>query len=340
MTKHNGEIKKMKVWQKILIAAVLATIVVIAGTIAYYSFLPTPELRISSTTSLWDTGLLTEIKSQYEATHKVDISILPQGTGLALASAAAGDADIVLVHSPSSEYPYLANSTLVLRKIIAWNYFTMVGPDSDPAAITGKNSTEALKSIAAYGRSQTAGTTVWVSRNDASGTFSKEQSLWKSAGFNWTQISKESWYVSTGQGMGATLVVTDQKNAYTLSDLGTYLQYSRSGAVSSSFKALIQDPDYSLLNVYSIYAVNPQKISNVSFNEAVSFIKWIVSDTGQQVITNYGTANYSQSLFTGAVQPLKDNAPQPDVGWIQKYAFFNGTECPAEYRDDHPELYP
>jgi tungstate transport system substrate-binding protein len=139
--------------------------------------------------------------------------------------------------------------------------------------------------------------------------------------------------------MGATLVVTDQKNAYTLSDLGTYLQYSRSSAVSSSSVALIKDPDYSLLNVYSIYAVNPQKISNVSFNEAINFIKWIVSDTGQQVITNYGTANYSQSLFNGAVQPLKDNAPQPDVSWIQKYAFFNGTECPAEYRDDHPELY-
>lgn len=328
----------MKAWQKILMVAVLATIVVVAGTITYYNLLPTPELRISSTTSLWDTGLLTEIKSKYEATHKVDISILPQGTGLALASAAAGDADIVLVHSPSAEYPYLANGTLFLRKIIAWNYFTIVGPVLDPAAVTGKNSTEALKSIAAYGN-QTAGTTVWVSRNDASGTFSKEQSLWKAAGFNWTEISKESWYVSTGQGMGATLVVTDQQNAYTLSDLGTYLQYSRSGAVSSSLAALIKDPDYSLLNVYSIYAVNPQKISNVSFNEAINFIKWIVSDAGQQVINNYGTANYSQSLFKGAVQPLKDNAPQPDVSWIQKYAFFNSTECPAEYRDDHPELY-
>ncbi len=329
----------MKAWQKILIAAVIATVVVSAGNVAYYELLPTPELRISTTTSLYDTGLLTEIKTQYEASHKVDISILSQGTGLALASAAAGDADIVLVHAPSTELPFLTNGTLVCRKIVAWNYFAMIGPSGDPAGITGKNATEALKSIAAYGRSQPEGTAAWVSRNDASGTFSKEQSLWKAAGFNWTEISKESWYVSTGQGMGATLVVTDQKNAYTLSDLGTYLQYSGSGAVSSSQKALIQGPDYSLLNVYSVYAVNPQKVSNVTFNVAIEFIKWLVSDTGQSVISNYKKADYGQSLFSGAVQPLKTGSPQPDVSWIQQYAFFNGTECPTQFQDDHPELY-
>ena len=330
----------MKAWKTILIVAVIATIVVIAGTFAYFNSLPIPELRISSTTSLWDTGLLTEIKNQYEATHRVDMAILHQGTGLALASAAAGDADIVFVHAPTSELPFLTNSTLVCRKIIAWNYFTIIGPNSDPASITGKNATEALKSIAAYGRSQASGANVWISRNDASGTFTKEQNLWKAAGFNWTTISKESWYASTGQGMGATLVVTDQKNAYTLSDLGTYLQFSRSGSVSSSQIALIQGSDYQLLNVYSVYAVNPQKISNVSYNEAITFIKWLISDAGQQVISNYGTANYSQNLFSGAVQPLKTGSPQPDVQWIQQYAFFNGTECPTQYQDDHPELYP
>ena len=329
----------MKAWQTILIVAVIATIIVVAGTFAYYNSLPTPNLRISSTTSLWDTGLLTEIKNQYESDHKVDISILSQGTGIALASASAGDADVVLVHAPSSEYPYLANETLVCRKIIAWNYFTIVGPSSDPAQITGKNATEALKSIVAYANSQTSQATIWVSRNDASGTFSKEQSLWKSAGFNWTQISKEPWYSSTGQGMGATLVITDQKNAYTVSDLGTYLQFFESGAVSTSQVQLVE-ADYSLLNVYSVYAVNPQKISNTSFNEAIDFIKWLVSDTGQQVISNYGTANYTDPLFSGAVQPLITGNPQPDVDWIKQYAYFNGTECPPQFRDDHPELYP
>jgi len=326
----------MKTWQKMLIVAIIATITVIAGTLAYLYFSPTPRLMVSTTTSLYDTGLLDAIKTQYEATHKVHIYFSAQGTGVALANAAAGQADLVLVHAPSSEYPYLVNGVLVCRKIIAWNYFTIVGPSSDPAKITGKNATEALKSILAYGRNQT-GTIVWVSRNDGSGTYSKEVSLWKLAGFsNWTTISKESWFTSTGQGMGATLQVTDQKNAYTLSDLGTYLKFYESGAISLA--ALIEGPDYSLLNVYSVYAVNPQKVSNSSFSQAIAFIEWLVSDSGQQVINSYG--NYSQPLFYGAVQPLKNNSPQPDVSWMKQYAFFDGTECPTQYQAGQNQLYP
>jgi len=243
----------------------------------------------------------------------------------------------VLVHSPSQELPFLTNGYGVCRRIIAWNYFTMVGPSSDPAKITGENATQALKSILAYGRNQTGGTIVWVSRADGSGTFTKEQSLWTSAGYNQTTISTESWYANTGSGMADTLNVANQKNAYTLSDLGTHLKLSQGGIIS--LKSLISGGK-SLLNVYSVMAVNPQKISNVSFNEAIDFIKWLVSDAGQLVISDYGKTNYSQSLFYGAVQPLKDNSPQPDVSWIQSYAFFNDTECPIQYRDDHPELYP
>jgi tungstate transport system substrate-binding protein len=324
----------MKTWQKTLMAAVVATVIVIAGTLAYLYFSPTPRLIISTTTSLYDTGLLDAIKANYTATHKVDIYFSAQGTGVALANAAAGEADLVLVHAPSSEYPYLANGTLVCRKIIAWNYFTIVGPSSDPAKITGKNATEALKSIRAYGNQ--TGTIVWVSRNDASGTYTKEVSLWKSAGYNWTTTSKESWFTSTGQGMGATLQVTDQKNAYTLSDLGTYLKFYESGTISLA--ALVKGPDYSLLNVYSVYAVNPQKVSNASFSQAVAFIEWLISDSGQQVINSYG--NYSQPLFYGAVQPLKNNSPQPDVSWIKQYAFFNGTECPTQSIAGQYQLYP
>ena len=336
----NITVKSMQSWQKILIVAVVATIIVIAGTLAYLYFSPTPRLIISTTSSLYDTGLLDAIKAQYGATHKVDIYFSAQGTGVALANAAAGQADLVLVHAPSSEYPYLANGTLVCRKIIAWNYFTIIGPSSDPANITGKNATEALKSILAYGRSQT-GTIVWVSRNDASGTYTKEVSLWKSAGFsNWTTISKETWFTSTGQTMGPTLQVADGvnngKGAYTLSDLGTYLKFYDSGAIS--LVALVKGPDYSLLNVYSVYAVNPQKVSNASFSQAIAFIKWLVSDSGQQVINSYG--NYSQPLFYGAVQPLRNNSPQPDVSWIKQYAFFNGTECPTQYQAGQNQLYP
>jgi tungstate transport system substrate-binding protein len=246
----------------------------------------------------------------------------------------------VLVHAPSQEQTFLVNSYGVCRKIIAYNFFTIVGPISDPAKITGENATEALKSILAYGRNQTGQTIVWVSRGDNSGTFSKEQSLWTGADYNQTKISSESWYASTGSGMANTLNVANQKTAYTLSDLGTYLELSQGS--TTSLKSLVSG-GYSLLNVYSVMAVNPTKIANVSFNDAIDFIKWLVSDKpgeGQQVIENYGKGNYSQNLFYGAIEPLKDNNPQQIVQWIQKYAFFNGTECPMQYRDDHPELYP
>jgi tungstate transport system substrate-binding protein len=325
----------LKAWQKILIVAVLATIIVIAGTIVYFGYFARRRLRISTTTSLFDTGLLDEVKAQYEATHSVDINIISAGTGIALAQASAGDADIVLVHSPSQELTFLENGYGVCRRIIAYNYFTIVGPSADPAGITGENATEALKSILAYGREHTD-QTIWVSRGDNSGTFSKETSLWTSAGYNQTEISSESWYATTGTGMANTLNVANQKEAYTLSDIGTYLSLYEPGTIQ--LKSIVSGGK-SLLNVYSVMAVNPEKVSNVSFNDAIDFIKWLVSDTGQQVIDNYGVADYSQHLFYGAVQALKNNSPQPDVSWIQSYAYFNGTECPTQWRDGHPELY-
>ena len=137
--------------------------------------------------------------------------------------------------------------------------------------------------------------------------------------------------------MADTLNVANQKSAYTLSDLGTYLKLSKDGTIS--LKSIISGGK-SLLNVYSAMAVNPTKVSKVSFSDAIDLIEWLVSDKGQLVISNYGATDYGQSLFHGAVQPLKDESPQPDVSWIRSYAFFNGTECPTQYRDDHPELYP
>ncbi len=325
----------MKAWQKILTAAILATIIVIAGTLVYFNFFARRSLRISTTTSLFDTGLLDEVTKQYEATHAVDLSIISAGTGIALQQAQAGDADIVLVHSPSQELTFLTNGYGVCRRIIAYNYFTIVGPTEDPAGITGKNATEALKSILSYGREH-ADQTAWVSRGDNSGTFTKEQSLWTSAGYNQTTISAEAWYATTGSGMAYTLNVANQKDSYTLSDMGTYLSLSKPGTIS--LEAIVNGGK-SLLNVYSVMAVNPAKVSNVSFSDAIDFIKWLVSDTGQQVLNNYGVSNYSQQLFNGAVQPLKSGTPQPDVSWIQSYAYFNGTECPTQWGDDHPELY-
>ena len=335
----------MKIWQKMLTVAALATIIIVAGTIVYFNYFTRRRVFISTTTSLYDTGLLDEIERDYEATHNVDINILAVGTGIAIQHAQNGDADIVLVHSPSVEKTFLQDGYGLNRKIIAYNFFTIAGPENDPAGIAGKNATEALKSVYAYGETITDPTVnIWISRGVNSGTDSKEQSLWKAAGYNYTtDISSKPWYATTGQGMGATLTVADQKDAYVLSDIGTYLKFYTDGTIA--LPALITE-EQSLLNVYSAMAVNPTTVvanqsvhSQISFTDAMEFIEYLVSDETQELITNFGKATYGQSLFTGAVQQLKDDAPQPIVDWVKAYAFFDGSECPPQYRNGYEHLY-
>ena len=348
MSDVNGDAQRvfeMQIWQKLLIAAVLATVVVVAGTLVYFNYFAKRRLLISTTTSLYDTGLLDELETDYEATHNVDINIISAGTGIAIQHAENGDADVILVHAPSVEKTFLEEGYGVNRKIIAYNFFTIVGPSDDPAEIEGKTAKDALKTIFAYGESladQSGQTKIWVSRGDKSGTHTKEQSLWKAAGYNYTLVSAEPWYADAGSGMGDTLNIADQKSAYTLSDIGTYLKFSKDGTIS--LVAHISQEE-SLLNVYSAMAVNRTVPANqtlheqINYADAVDFIKYLVSDETQQFIENYGKTTYGQSLFYPAVQPLKDDAPQPVVGWIKTAAFFEGSECPPQYRSDYPELY-
>jgi tungstate transport system substrate-binding protein len=336
----------MQPWQKLLIVAALATIIVVAGTLVYFNYFSKRRLFISTTTSLYDTDLLKAIEADYEATHNVDLNIVAVGTGIAIQQAENGDADIVLVHAPSVEQTFLEGGYGVNRKIIAYNFFTIVGPADDPAQISGKTATEALNNIVAYGQNmadQSGQTQIWVSRGDNSGTNSKEKSLWTAAGYDYTELSTEPWFASTGQGMGATLNVANQKNAYTLSDIGTYLKFHADGSIELT--ALITE-EQSLLNVYSVMAVNKETVQanqtihdQINFNDAMDFIEYLISPATQQLINDFGKDTYGQSLFHEAVQPLKDNAPQPIVSWIQDYAFFNGSECPPQYRIGYANLY-
>jgi len=320
---------------KMIVVASAVTVVIIAGTLIYFQFFARRRLMISTTTSLDDTGLLGEIERVYEAKYFIDLNFIPVGTGIAIQQAQNGDVDLTLVHSPSLEKDFLTQGYGVCRKIIAYNFFTVVGPATDPANIRGLNVTAAFKKITAYGRNQT-GTWVWVSRGDGSGTHTKEQSLWKSAGFNYTLVSAESWYASGGGKMGETLLKAEQFSAYTLSDTGTYLKYSKDGRIT--LEAFITE-EKDLLNVYSAIAVNQTLHPQVKFGDAINFIKYLISDEGQQLIENYGKNDYGKSLFYGAVQPLKQNPPSQIVQWIKDYAFINGTECPPQFIDGHPELY-
>ena len=335
----------MQAWQKLLLVAVLATIIVVASTLVYFNYFAKRRLFISTTTSLYDTGLLDEIELNYESTHNVDLNIVAVGTGIAIQHAKNGDADVVLVHAPSIEKSFLDDGYGVNRKIIAYNFFTIVGPEEDPAQIIGKTVIEALSNILSYGQNipdQSGQTQIWVSRGDNSGTNSKEKSLWTEAGYDYAEISSDPWFASTGQGMGATLNVANQKNAYTLADIGTYLKFYSDDTIS--LPSLILEEE-SLLNVYSVMAVNPTVPANqtiheqINFNDAMDFIEYLISTETQQLITDYGRDKYGQSLFTGAAQPLIDDTPQPLVGWIIDYAFFDGSECPPQYRNGYPHLY-
>jgi len=335
----------MRTWQKLLTVAALATIIVIAGTIAYFNYFAKRRLIISTTTSLDDTLLLEKIEKDYETTHNVDLNIIAVGTGIAIQHAKNGDADVVLVHSPSVEKSFLEDGYGVNRKIIAYNFFTIVGPEADPAEIAGKTITEALDSVVSYGESiadQSGQTKIWVSRGDNSGTHSKEKKLWSAAGYDYELLTEKPWYANTGQGMGATLNVANQKEAYALSDIGTYLKFYTDDIIS--LPALISE-EQSLLNVYSVMAVKPTVPANqtifeqIKYIDAMDFIQYLISPETQQLITKYGKDTYNQRLFYGAAQLLKDNTPHPIVSWIQDYAFFDGSECPPQYRSDYPELY-
>jgi tungstate transport system substrate-binding protein len=253
---------------------------------------------------------------------------------------------VTLTSSSFTHLRFLEGGYGVNRKIIAYNFFTIVGPADDPAQIQGKTATEALSNIVAYGQSmtdQSGATQIWVSRGDNSGTNSKEKSLWTATGYNYTELSTEPWFASTGQGMGATLTVANQKEAYTLSDIGTYLKFSTDGTID--LDALILE-EQSLLNVYSVMAVDSATVQanqtiheSINFNDAMDFIEYLISPATQQLINDFGKDIYGQPLFYEAVQPLKDNAPQPIVSWIQGYAFFDGSECPPQYRNGYADLY-
>jgi tungstate transport system substrate-binding protein len=327
--------------------------------------MPSPTtLKVASTTSLKDTGLedmpeiyangtvvRDDIKDAFQAKYPwITVNFLYYGTGPAIQAAQRGDADMILVHSPSQELPFLTGGYGVNRKIVAYNFFVIIGPASDPAHINGlTNVSQALTNIYNYG--QNSSNVLWFSRNDASGTATKEISLWTAAGFNYTQLTAQtSWFKVTGAGMGPTLLAANYYGnigGYTISDTGTYLAYYNKGDIQLKIQIQAQQ---SLLNVYSVIIDNPQNtaLSNTNFNASLLFVNFLVSDEGQQLIGNYGKIAYGQSLFTPFV-PLASGTVSNDtlLGWVKSYAYINttpaisasGTECPPAYRYNAGTLY-
>lgn len=306
---------------------IIAVIVFIAVSFAYISVSREQDrLIVSTTTSLYDTGLLDAVAERYLELYNTKLDFVAAGTGQALEHARNGDADVVLVHSPSTENQFLSEGVVGARRIIAYNFFNIVGPSDDPAGIKGLSPIDALKKIAASG-------STWISRGDNSGTNTKEISLWKKAGI---KPGDNAWYIESGSGMGQTLTIASEKRAYTLTDTGTYLKYQSDGLIDLD---VLVGSGKDLLNVYSVMAVNPEKNTNVKFSGAIKFIEYLVSDSGQAMLGEFGMKEYGVPLFNPAVQLLKTNSDSELAGWIRSYAFLENSECPLRYRLGQEQLY-
>lgn len=241
------------------------------------------NIRLATTTSTCDTGLLDVFNKKFEEENNVIISTICEGTGKAIATGELGAADVLMVHSVQAELNAVANGSFINRTYIMYNYFVIIGPESDPAGIgNASNATDAFIKIASK-------QSPFVSRGDNSGTNMMELSIWKAA--NITPAG--TWYQSVGKGMGDTITTADIKNGYTLSDRGTYL------AMKDKIKMVIlfeSDQKY-LFNPYHVMAVNPAKFPNVKYDIAMKYIQYATSAQGQDIIRNYGRDKFGEALF-------------------------------------------
>jgi tungstate transport system substrate-binding protein len=255
------------------------------------------RLRLATTTSTADSGLLDAILPDFEQRHGAQVEVIAVGTGQALKLGENGDADVVLVHARQREDEFMAQGFGSRRSDVMYNDFVIVGPLNDPARIK-----QAKDARAVFG-SIAAARALFASRGDDSGTFSKEQALWSSAGI--TPTATLTWYKSLGQGMGETLIAADELGAYTLADRGTYLAMRDKLprlALLFGGATIAQNPDPALRNHYSVIQVNPDRHASINRQLAAAFVDWITSAEVQQRIGGFGMERFEQPLFYPQVQ--------------------------------------
>ena len=240
-----------------------------------------PCVILSTTTSTQDSGLLDVLVPLFEKKTGYTVKTISVGTGQALALAARGEADVTLAHAPGLEKKYVDEGKMLNRRLVMYNDFVIVGPEDDPAKIKGQSAAVALKRIA---ESQAR----FVSRGDKSGTHMLEQTLWKQAGVE----PGAPWYIESGQGMGATLGIADDRQAYTLTDRGTLLAFQKRVSLP-----IMVEGDRPLLNIYSVMEVNPANGPRVNAAGGKAFADFMLLPETQQVIKTFGLDKYGQALF-------------------------------------------
>ncbi len=240
------------------------------------------RLRIATTTSTQDSGLLTVLNPPFEKMTGITVDVIAVGSGKAIRLGENGDVDVVFVHDRKLEDRFVGQGFGVNRRDVMHNDFVIVGPAEDPAGIARETT-----AAAAFARIAGAGA-VFISRGDASGTNAKELDLWGRAGMK----PQGTWYKDAGQGMGEVLIMANDLKAYTLSDRGTWLALKG----KLPFLKILWEGDPVLFNPYGVIAVNPQKHPEVKYMAAMQYIAWVTSVQGQKVIREYTVDG--QTLFT------------------------------------------
>jgi len=252
------------------------------------------RLILSTTTSTDDSGLLRYLLPGFEQRYNCRVDVIAVGSGQAIMNGQEGNCDVVLVHSRAAEDRFVAEGHGINRLDVMYNDFVVTGPAADPAGIKGLNDAVlAFRKIAAAQAS-------FVSRGDESGTHAKERSIWTKAGLT----PAGAWYVSAGQGMGAVLMMANEKLAYTLSDRATYLA-QRDGLEI----VILVEGDEILLNPYGVIAVNPAKHPGVNADLAAAFQAWLTSLETQEKIAEFGKAEFGQPLFVPASEAWRQAHP-------------------------------
>jgi tungstate transport system substrate-binding protein len=273
-------------------------------------------IKMSTTTSTENSGLLDVLLPELEKDTGIKVKVLAKGTGAAIRDGQDGNVDIIFVHAKSREEKFVADGYGAYRLAVMHNDFVIIGPLSDPAGIRGK--VDAAAALTTIGKAEAA----FVSRGDDSGTHTKEQALWKSTDLpletQKMDIVKKGkkitisfhhpeglgkWYLSIGQGMGKTLTYADEKQAYTLTDRGTYLNY-KFGRKQALALDILCEGDDNLFNPYGIIPISPKKYPHVKYDLADQFAKWLVSKKVQAMIANYKIQG-QQAFFPDAVPDAK-----------------------------------
>lgn len=244
-----------------------------------------PIIRLSTTTSVNDSGLLPYLQPEFEADTGYKLEITSAGTGAAIEKGRTGDADVLLVHAQASEEQFIAEGYGIERIPFMYNYFVIVGPADDPAGV--KEAAEASDAFAAIAEGQYK----FISRGDDSGTHKAELAIWEAAGIT-PDPAVDTWYISAGAGMGAVLNMASEQQAYTLTDKGTYLAHELRDTL-----ALLMEESEDMKNTYSMIAISPDKWPDTNIDGANAFIEWMQSDKATQMINDYGVEEYGQQLF-------------------------------------------